>query len=76
VCHPRNKGGLGVRDVKLGNLSLLAKWKWRLLHEDHSLWRRVLVDKYGDHVGGLMYGEVGRWPRFASLWWKNLLRMV
>jgi len=31
ICQPRSKGGLGVRDVKLVNLSLLAKWKWRLL---------------------------------------------
>jgi hypothetical protein len=31
VCQPRSKGGLGVRDVKLVNLRLLAKWKLRLL---------------------------------------------
>jgi len=34
ICHPRIKGGLGVRDVKVVNMSLLAKWKWRLLQED------------------------------------------
>jgi len=28
VCQPRSKGGLGVRDVRLVNLSLMAKWKW------------------------------------------------
>ena len=27
VCQPRSNGGLGVRDVKLVNLSLMAKWK-------------------------------------------------
>lgn len=25
VCHPRRKGGLGVKDVRLVNLSLLSK---------------------------------------------------
>ncbi|XP_024628921.1 uncharacterized mitochondrial protein AtMg00310-like [Medicago truncatula] len=75
VCHPRSKGGLGVRDVKAVNLSLLAKWKWRLLHEDQSLWKRVLVEKYGDHVGGLAPWEGARWPRFSSLWWKNLMAL-
>jgi len=38
VCQPRSKGGLGVRDVKLVNMSLLVKWKWRLLQDEQSLW--------------------------------------
>ena len=37
VCQPRCKGGLGVRDVKIVKMSLLAKWKWRLLQEDLPL---------------------------------------
>jgi len=75
VCQPRSNGGLGVRDVKLVNLSLLAKWKWRLLQEEQPLWKRVLVDKYGDHVRGLASGEGVRWPRFTSLWWRNLMSL-
>ncbi|MCH86251.1 ribonuclease H protein [Trifolium medium] len=31
VCKPKNKGGLGVRDARIVNLSLLTKWRWRLL---------------------------------------------
>lgn len=27
VCHPKGRGGLGVKDIKLMNLSLLAKWR-------------------------------------------------
>jgi len=27
VCQPRSKGGLGVRDIRLVNLSLLLKWR-------------------------------------------------
>jgi len=75
VCQPRSKGGLGVREVKMVNLSLLAKWKWRLLQEDQPLWKRVLVDKYGDHVKGVAPGEGTRWPRFTSLWWRNLMSL-
>jgi len=33
VCLPKHKGGLGVRDVRRVNLSLLAKWRWRLIQE-------------------------------------------
>jgi len=47
VCHPKIKGGLGVKNVKLFNLSLLAKWKWRLISNDQSLWKRLFMDKYG-----------------------------
>jgi hypothetical protein len=31
VCQHKDYGGLGVRDVRILNVSLLAKWKWRLL---------------------------------------------
>jgi hypothetical protein len=44
---PKEDGGLGVRDLKRFNLSLLAKWRWRLLVEDGSLWKNVLEVKYG-----------------------------
>jgi hypothetical protein len=33
VCRPKEDGGLGVRDLKWFNLSLLAKWRWKLLME-------------------------------------------
>lgn len=42
VCQPRRKGGLGVRDVKMVDLSLLAKWNWRILNEHNALWKSVL----------------------------------
>jgi len=50
VCQPKSKGGLGVRDVRLVNLSLMAKWKWRLLQEGTTLWKVVLREKYGDYI--------------------------
>ncbi|PNY03326.1 ribonuclease H [Trifolium pratense] len=28
VCKAKRRGGLGARDVRLVNLSLLAKWRW------------------------------------------------
>jgi hypothetical protein len=60
VCQPRSKGGLGVRDIKLDNISLLAKWKWRLLDEEPALWKEVLEDKYGPSVSlrSRLRGEV------------------
>jgi hypothetical protein len=48
VCQEKKKGGLGVRDLNVVNLSLLLKWKWRLLqNDDTALWKDVIVAKYG-----------------------------
>lgn len=31
VCKPKKLWGLSVRDLRLVNLALLGKWRWRLL---------------------------------------------
>lgn len=70
VCQPRSKGGLSI-NVKRFNLSLLAKWKWRLISDDQSLWKRVLLDKYGVGRDGRMgLVDVAR-PRWMSKWWER-----
>ena len=76
ICTPRTKGGLGVRDVKLVNLSLIAKWKWRLLQSDIPLWKVVLRDKYEDSISGFPLENGSRWLRFTSGWWKELMLML
>jgi hypothetical protein len=49
VCKDKCQGGLGVRDVRLVNISLLSKWRWRLLQPGMPLWKEVIVAKYGNH---------------------------
>lgn len=75
VCLPKSNGGLGVRNIKLVNLSLLAKWRWRLINEDGALWKRVLEDKYGEGVGMLGEGGGVSWPLYASNWWKDVTNL-
>jgi hypothetical protein len=70
ICRPKEDGGLGVRDLKWFNVSLLAKWRWRLLVDDGTLWKNVLEAKYGD-VGRASL-SIGRGNKF-SLWWKDLV---
>jgi hypothetical protein len=41
VCRPKKERGLGVKDLKSFNLSLLAKWR-----EDEPQWKLVLEAKY------------------------------
>lgn len=31
VCQQKRKGGSRVKDVRVVNVSLLTKWRWRLL---------------------------------------------
>jgi len=45
VCQPKECGGLGVKDVCLMNLSLLAKWHWRLLHGENGLWKELFEER-------------------------------
>ncbi|MCI15296.1 putative ribonuclease H protein, partial [Trifolium medium] len=70
VCRPKVDGGLGVKDLLLFNVSLLAKWRWCLLVEDGSLWKKVLEAKYG-RVGRLILPLNRR--NYFSLWWKDLV---
>ncbi|KAL6585288.1 hypothetical protein OROMI_004577 [Orobanche minor] len=41
VCESKDCGGLGVKDLRLFNLSLLGKWVWGLLNKPNALWVRV-----------------------------------
>lgn len=53
VCQSKRKGGLGVKDIRVMNVSLLAKWRWMLLDGENSLWKEVLEEKYGPCGGGI-----------------------
>jgi hypothetical protein len=72
ICRPKKEGGLGVRDLRLVNISLLAKWKWKLLSQEVELWKEVVVARYGtDVVGKRRLDEVDV-TRVGSIWWKDL----
>nr|KYP74203.1 Putative ribonuclease H protein At1g65750 family [Cajanus cajan] len=46
VIAPRRYGGLGIRDTRMANISLLGKLVWGLLVGKPSLWREILEHKY------------------------------
>ena len=52
VCQSKEKGGLGIRNLTNFNRALLGKWCWRFSTEDNSMWRSVIILKYGLEDGG------------------------
>jgi hypothetical protein len=42
VCKTKIAGGLGVKNLDLFNIALLAKWKWRCLCENDAFGIRFL----------------------------------
>jgi hypothetical protein len=72
VCLPKDKGGLGVRDVRVVNISLLSKWRWRLLDNTNVVWKDVIKSKYGGNVVGRVELGDDCKPWYASLWWRDI----
>jgi hypothetical protein len=75
VTKSRCDGGLGVRDLRRVNLSLLAKWKWRFLNVDCDSWKLVLQAKYGDLTGSLHNQQLDNNVRMTSVWWKDIVNL-
>jgi hypothetical protein len=55
------------------NISLLSKWKWRLLSEGQSIWKNVLQDRYGGGERGVGWMSRLLPPNIASSWWNDLV---
>ncbi|XP_073291108.1 protein ILITYHIA [Primulina huaijiensis] len=52
VCKPKDKGGLGGWKIIFRNKALLGKWWWRFFEEDETLWKKIIVSKYGLQENG------------------------
>jgi hypothetical protein len=75
VCKPKKEGGLGVRDLRLVNLSLLAKWRWRVLLEEEELWKNVIIAKYGLRAVGNVRLDDAMFGNLCSSWWRNVCNL-
>jgi len=72
VCLPKDQGGLGVGKLEFVNLSLLAKWKWKLKHDTNDFWKLVLKARYEEQEvkDFVEQGRVGSYKALA--WWKAI----
>ena len=72
VCLPKEKGGLGIKDIRTFNKALLEKWRWNMLQQNTKLWARILDSKYG---GWRSIAE-GRRANNESIWWQDLMAVT
>ena len=71
VCLPKDKGGLGIKDIKTFNTTLLGKWRWDLFQQPDEPWAKLLESKYG----GWRSLEEGKTGGHDSLWWKDIIKI-
>jgi hypothetical protein len=45
ICKSKKRGGLGIKDIRKMNLSLLCKWLWKIDSEE-GLWQQIVKFKY------------------------------
>ncbi|XP_030479041.1 uncharacterized mitochondrial protein AtMg00310-like [Cannabis sativa] len=66
LCRSKNSGGIGFRNLRDYNLSLLGKQGWRLLLYEDSLVGRIYKARYFPN-GNFLSAEIGLNPSF--IWW-------
>ncbi|XVF69501.1 hypothetical protein PTKIN_Ptkin11bG0087000 [Pterospermum kingtungense] len=68
MCLPKDKGGMGFRELWKFNQALVTKQGWRLLKNETSLTHTVLKTKYFP-TSSFLKADLGRNP---SLIWRNI----
>ncbi|KAM6566185.1 hypothetical protein CsatA_025313 [Cannabis sativa] len=69
LCGHKSKGGMGFRNLRDFNLSLLGKQGWRLMANQDSLVSRVFIARYFPH-GSFLTATLGPNPSFV---WRSIL---
>jgi hypothetical protein len=64
------KGGLGVKDLRRMNISLLCKWWWKIENEE-GLWQEIVRKKY-KIKGGIVQLKT---KQTNSPLWNDLLKI-
>jgi hypothetical protein len=72
ICKPIREGGLGVRNLHIMNLALIASSAWRIIKEPNSLLAAVLKAKYFPHTS--IWRTNTNLPK--SAFWSSVLKVL
>jgi hypothetical protein len=70
ISKPKEKGGLGVKDLRKMNVNLLCKWWWKV-ENGEGLWQEIVRKKY-NIKGGIV--NLRKKP-YNSPVWNDLIKM-
>ncbi|XP_058725612.1 uncharacterized protein LOC131596892 [Vicia villosa] len=74
VYKPKDKGELGVRDVRETNRALLLKWKWRILTEKDAIWRIFIDLRYLNPKIKAQANNGDIIIQGDSIWWRDVMK--
>ena len=69
LLQPKDRGGMGFRDLEMFNTALLGKHGWRLMTNPDSLCARVLKGRYYPTCDFMQAAA----PRFSSSTWRAII---
>ena len=67
---PKQQGGLGVTNLEIFNIALLAKWIWKL-EDEEGLWQDIIRSKY---IKDKCLSEI-KYKNGDSQFWPSLLKI-
>ena len=72
ACQQKHNGGLGIIGIEDMNTSLLAKWIWRVKHEEKAIWVQVIKSIHGENA--ILTEDKTR--RVHPCSWKNIILKI
>jgi hypothetical protein len=70
ICKPKNKGGLGIINLRIQNVALLLKYLHKFYNNDDTPWVQLVRDAY--YFEAVPHATV----LVGSFWWRDVFSLV